>query len=645
MDFFEHQIQAHRRTRLLLLLMGLAVLAISSSLYLVFSLLQGYTSEVFVFLGPVSFFKIFGGTLAVVLLASFGRTLILKRIGGQGVAEMLGGRLLSPQTDDEHERRLINVVEEMSIASGVPLPKIYVLDKELAINAFAAGYETNDAVVAVTRGTLEQLSRDELQGVIAHEYSHILNGDMNINLKLMGVLFGILLIALAGRFLLRISLYSRGRSRSRDAGSAKLVMVLLGVVLFIVGYLGHFFARLIQAAVSRQREFLADASAVQFTRNPEGIAGALQKIATVPTQSKLTHARAAEASHFYFGDGLRLNLGGWLSTHPPIAERIKRIDKNLLQKSAVEHTKAQGMPQTKGMAHAAGFAGVSQASLQKELPEPKDALATASVRPPDYQQADRMIGNLPPALIALAHEPFSACALLFSLLLSSEHELGRNQHSYLRQNFHPQIDEELAQLPSFGSLDAVQKITLIELAGGSLRHLSKEQQHRALQAVDWLVRSDGRINLLEVLLAHTMRRHLYSSACIKKGKGLSFAALLEECSVVFSVLAHAGSRERGAQQSAFDAGLAYLSQSQAKRSAQLHFIPPSEHSLSALGAALDVLSAADPNTARLIHHASYQVLMSDGKMNDAERVLFVALNQALGIPVPATAFNVPRVQS
>ena len=241
----------------------------------------------------------------------------------------MGGRLLHPQTTDLNERKILNVVEEMAIAAGTPVPPVYLLENEEGINAFAAGHAPNDAIIGVTRGCVQTLSRDELQGVIGHEFSHILNGDMRLNLRLMGVLFGILLIGLTGYILLRsTSGYGyrvRVNSRDDDRGRRN-ILPLIGLALYVIGYVGVFFANLIKAAVSRQREFLADASAVQFTRNPEGIAGALKKIGRL-AGSAMHEPRAAEASHMFFGNiGGVGQLFGLLATHPPLVERIRRLD-------------------------------------------------------------------------------------------------------------------------------------------------------------------------------------------------------------------------------------------------------------------------------------------------------------------------------
>ncbi|HEX9802672.1 MAG TPA: M48 family metalloprotease, partial [Gammaproteobacteria bacterium] len=282
MDFFSAQDEARKNTKWLVLLFALAVASIIILLYVALVLLTSWSDTARIaapiqWWQPHLFYIVAGATSGVILLGSLYKTLLLARGGGAAVAESLGGRLVSRGTGDALERRLLNVVDEMAIAAGIPVPRVYILDEESSINAFAAGYDVQNAVVAVTRGCLEQLSRDELQGVVGHEFSHIFNGDMRINLRLIGILHGILLLAIAGRVVLR----GGGRGRSRNAGA----VVAAGLALLVVGYAGLFFGRAIKAAVSRQREFLADASAVQFTRNPSGISGALKKIGGLSNHS------------------------------------------------------------------------------------------------------------------------------------------------------------------------------------------------------------------------------------------------------------------------------------------------------------------------------------------------------------------------
>lgn len=339
MDFFAYQEQARRLTYRLIVLFGLAVIGIILTCYFLAVFALAYAQygpqwEKGDLWDPVLFGWITLGISTLIGLCS-GFKIIQLRGGGKIVAEELGGRLLSSSSVDLTERKILNIVEEMAIASGVPTPPVYMMDKEPGINAFAAGYTPQNAVIAVTRGCVEELSRDELQGVIAHEFSHILNGDMRINIHLMGILFGILIIGMMGYYAFRMTPY-----RNSKEDRTGIFILIIGLGLIVIGSIGTFFGNLIKSAVSRQREFLADASAVQFTRNPEGIAGALKKIAGYKKGSGILNPKAPEASHLFFAKGV---FEGLFATHPPIDERICRLDKSWEGFQPINKTKDQSV--------------------------------------------------------------------------------------------------------------------------------------------------------------------------------------------------------------------------------------------------------------------------------------------------------------
>ena len=347
MDFFEHQHDARKKTGRMVLLFILAVIAIVAALNIVLGGFYIYgigemsqnsgsmpLAAQINSIPPELMIWVTGATLLVITGGSTIRILQLND-GGEAVAKMVGARKVSRDTRDSKEKQLINVVDEMAIASGVTVPQVFIMDEEQAINAFAAGYKPNEAIVAVTRGTLEQLDRDELQGVIAHEFSHILNGDMRINIRLMGVLHGILIIGMLGGFMLRSMAYSRHRSRSDGKGAG--AVLVLGIALLVIGYAGVFFGRLIKAGISRQREFLADASAVQFTRNNQGITDALKKIGKIDDGSLIENEHAEDLSHMFFGESFRTSFSGWMATHPPLTDRIKKLNKGRIPLSSPDN--------------------------------------------------------------------------------------------------------------------------------------------------------------------------------------------------------------------------------------------------------------------------------------------------------------------
>lgn len=347
MGIFEHQDRARTRTTVLVAYFVISVVCIIAAVYIVSVLIfynahanqpHGSLPPELVLWDPAIFLYAALGTLSVVIIGSLYKIAALAK-GGSVVAESLGGRLLSPDTADPSERQLCNVIEEMAIASGMPVPRIYVLDDEPGINAFAAGHAPGDAAIGVTRGCMTLLNRDELQGIIGHEFSHIANGDMRLDLRIMGVLFGIVCLSVIGQVLL----YSRG-GRDRNP------LFLLGLALIVIGSIGVFFGRLIQAALSRQREFLADASSVQFTRNPAGLSSALQKLGS--TGSRVRSAHAGEAGHMFFGNGMGKSfLGAALATHPPLAERIHAVDPSWdgkFHRGAITIDEAESSPGSEG---------------------------------------------------------------------------------------------------------------------------------------------------------------------------------------------------------------------------------------------------------------------------------------------------------
>ena len=325
MNFFDAQDDARRASRWLVIVYVVATALIVAGVTLVVAVAFGILSESGYASGgadPTGFLATVAILTTLFIVGATLYRIAVLSTGGSRVAQQLGGTLVPTDTGDPLRRRLRNVVEEMSIASGVPVPEIYVLEAEHGINAFAAGYAPGDAAVAVTRGALELLERDELQGVIAHEFSHILNGDMRLNIRMMGVLFGIMALGLIGRMILRSTRHASLVSRNRGKGAPAVLVIGLGFAL--LGAIGVFCARLIKAGVSRQREYLADASAVQFTRQTDGIANALKKIGGYSGSSYIREADPEEISHMLFGTGSK--LFGWFATHPPLTERIRALD-------------------------------------------------------------------------------------------------------------------------------------------------------------------------------------------------------------------------------------------------------------------------------------------------------------------------------
>ncbi len=651
MDFFEHQEVARRTTHVLVLYFALALVGIVAAVYgLVVLILHftdgGDTGAVSAWQPTVLLFTA-AGTGGVVFLASSVKTLQLSG-GGAVVARELGGREIDVNTTDFHERRLLNLVEEMAIASGVPVPTVYVMDAEESINAFAAGKTTSDAVIGVTRGCMTLLTRDELQGVIAHEFSHILNGDMRLNIRLMGLLFGILFLALIGEFILRSSFRATGSSNRKEAAGIALAMLVAGLGLLLIGYVGAFFANLIKASVSRQREFLADASAVQFTRNPDGIAGALKKIGGLSAGSKVAHPMAKDASHLFFGNALGSSL---FATHPPLAERIRRLlphwNGETGQTSQRPVTEREDSPaRTPRPSHEAvsGFAQGSKAEPLRLRPEEAhESLKT--VHPEQVDLGQELHGHLPAHWLEACRSHSGAQGLVFALLLAQDERLRSQEIARLRA----ETDEETVRFATglFEELAPVHsavKIGLIDLSIPTLRHLGPGEYERFRDLLHRLVASDGRIDLFEFMLLRIVTRHLdafFHRLPPEPIRHKRLDPLLEDAGVILSTLAAMSHpSDEAAAAAAFGQAVAHLGR---------HCLvavprqPASVCNLERIERALDAFSYASPMVKKHLLEACSLSVMEDSGVSSREAELIRAVADSIGCPIPPFVRAAKRV--
>jgi Zn-dependent protease with chaperone function len=663
MDFFASQEQAQRKTTLLVCYFVLAICCIVAMNYVLLGFALGMLGEhsdsQFPYWNAELFLAVTAGTLCVIGLGSLFKTSSLSG-GGSSVAEMFNGRRIDPASTDPNERRLLNVVEEMAIASGTPVPPVYLLDTERGINAFAAGFTPSDAVITVTRGSLQTLSRDELQGVIAHEFSHILRGDMRLNIRLMGVLYGILVISMIGWFLFRLTAgtrtYNLSDDREKKGGNP---LPLIGLALYVIGYVGVFFGKLIKSAVSRQREFLADASAVQFTRNPGGIAGALKKIGGVQQGSKIEHPAAEEASHMFFGRGLSESLFGWMDTHPPLHERIKRIDPSfdgvyppvMIEPGSDQRDGEQGdgEQQDNGLSEfnqAAGFAPSPQSvRVAAEAPvlaelvdrtEFNSGQVAAHVGAPQtvhLQHAAAVLDALPPELISMAREPNTARAVILALLLDPDPAIREQQLSALSQMEDATVLSAVNKiLPITQALHPACRLPLAQLTLPALRNLSLAQHQQFAQVVQQLAAADQKISLFEYALQRMLMRHLGANFTGRLPEGVKFydqAAIQEPVANLLGVLAHAGGNVAAAEQ-AFGQGVRTCFGPGASIA-----IPPREAmNLRALDMALSKIALASPAIKQRVLAGCTACIAADGRMTVAEGELLRVIADALDCPMP-----------
>jgi Zn-dependent protease with chaperone function len=631
-NFFEHQERARRQSRWLLVVFTLAVAAIVVAvngivLLAVLSTSWDPAAEGLTFNEMLrAHWPLMAGTavacIALIFVASLFRTLSLKAGGGQ-VARQLGGTQVDPSTSDPMRRRLYNVVEEIALASGVPVPEIYVLDREAGINAFAAGFSASDAAVAVTRGALEKLNRSELQGVIAHEFSHILNGDMRINIRLMGTLFGILMLALIGR---RVLLHARwAGGSSRDRGGAIVVLIAIG--LTVVGYIGLFFGRWIKAAVARQREYLADASAVQFTRDPSGIGGALKKIAVYGDASYLD-ADTEEVSHMLFGDGRRMRL---FSTHPPLTERIGRIEPDfqpedlgrLAAKLQHERVQAEKAAREPSQPAAAGAPVFDARSIIERIGQP------------DFQQvlaAAALTAALPRNVARAARSPEWAADVLFYTLIDSDPEIRQRQLLEITGIMGEDSEQRVrALLQAAGQVRTEQQLPLLELAFPQIRQRPPEFIGRVLRAVKALAEADHEMDPFEFLLARSISMQLWEAHNpdrVRLAGDRALRSSLPAAADVLAVLARHGEAGDAGAEAAFQAGWRELGE------VGEFAMPRTDDWVGALDRALpelDRLRAADKET---LLRALIATALHDTKLEAVELELLRAVSNLLHVPLP-----------
>lgn len=642
MNFFAEQERARRASRRLVVLFALAVLAIVAAVDAVLVGLFGigrHADRV----DPLVLLGISLVTAAVIALASAWRVASLAG-GGGAVARGLGATPVPADTGNFAWKRLRNVVEEVAIASGVPVPELYVLEDEVGINAFAAGYTPADAAVCVTQGALDKLTRDELQGVVAHEFSHVLNGDMRLNVRLIGLLFGILVLGVAGRKILAGS--GSGRARGRGEGA----LVAFGLAFLVIGYVGFFFGRLIQAAVSRSRECLADASAVQFTRQTSGIAGALKKIAALVEGSQLASAQREEVAHMLFGDGV--GLSALFATHPPLLARIRALEPGFSEIELKRVARAWQQPLRAAdpdspQATIAGFApavalaeGAAVAAVGALAVAGGDVgldarRVAAQVGHPgadDFRTAAALHAQIPDALRAQARDPQGAPALVFALALGGDADTRMRQREAITQAFGASVaDAARALAESIAALPPLLRLPLAQLAFPALRRRPRPELQRFLAALAALVNADGRVELDEYCLATLVR--LQVVAALDPARGFVSGSLrLADCAAelrdLCALVARYGHDDDAAARRAF-----LLAMHEALPDANPLFAYPDDWR-PALDAALAKLARLAPEGKELVVRGLTRAIAEDGVVSVAEAELLRVVCAALHCPLP-----------
>jgi len=639
LNFFDAQDKARRTSRRLIFAYLLATIFIVLGITLVvgialFNFTQaGYGVSAGYFLNqqaPILIGTALLTTLFIVGATAF-KTASLSSGGGR-VAVDLGGTLVSPDVRDPLRRRLRNVVEEMAIASGMPVPEIYVLEQESGINAFAAGYAPGDAAIAVTRGTLELLDRDELQGVIGHEFSHILNGDMRLNIRLMGVLFGIMVLGLIGRMILRGGRHASIVSSRRSKGAP--VVLIIGLGLAVLGGIGVFFARVIKASVSRQREYLADASSVQFTRQTEGLANALKKIGGFDAGSHLQAADPEEVSHMLFGTGSKLS--GMFATHPPLTERIQALDPHFkasdypvierhTRRAATDERPAAGLHEGITTALAAGSAAGLSESISDMVGDPETE---------HVEFATRLRRSVPELLYDAAHSHELAYLLTIALILDHKGRALDRQLSVTEERLGTERTQLIRRYyDEISNIGAQYRLPLMEIAFPALKRRPAPQLSYLIDLAARLIDMDGEINLYEYCFYRILVSNL-GQASDPSGRHRKRRAAREpvrQAAVdLLRVVARHGHDNDDERERAFAAGASVFGEWGSKFS----YKADHEYSVAVLDKSLEILLALNGDGKQMLLEAVTAVVMSDKTLSVAEAELIRAICASLDCPLP-----------
>ncbi|GGY70908.1 M48 family metallopeptidase [Marinobacter zhanjiangensis] len=635
--FFERQTTAKRNTTLLVFLFALAVTLIALAVCVIgYLVTRSDTTNLPFHQWLISSHGLITAGTVVLLItgASAIRWLDLAG-GGERVARMVNARLLDPSSQDPDERRFRNIVEEMAIASGVPVPQLYIMDNETAINAFVAGYSPNEAVMVVTHGALTQLTRDELQGVVGHEFSHILNGDMRINVRLIALLAGILAIGQIGFFLLYSSSH-RHSFRSSGRNDSRGVLLIIALALTVIGYLGVFCGRLIQAAVSRERERLADASSVQFTRNPEGIGGALYKIGLKSGYLEHT-SHASDMNHMCFGESTKMAFSRLLGSHPPVDERIEAIQPGLmtrLRSRLRDQPVERGQAETAAPEGASGFAGQSAGPNNTGSTQAGLSSQIGTVTQASELHASKLLNRLPANVRELLYTRSGAVQFIYALLIhdlrdDTAESLLANQSSAvvlrpdpaLIRRFTPTLDREG---------DAI-RLPALELAMPALRKLDPDERQALTRQVAILAQADGRVTLFEFALHSFLKRHLAPDAGqVVPVRYRSYRKVMADLNTLFSLMARAGTGSRREAESLHRHAIESFADRQSASKLTLN----EKVSVKDLRESLRRLNQLSPMLKPGILDACAQCVRHDGKVDAREYELIRIVADQLDCPLP-----------
>ena len=600
MTFFERQDIARRRSRWLVALFVVAVTCIVVPMDLVavglWYVLGAYATGR---LNPVPgwfHLLVIGGTAGLIVAISVRKLLEVMRGGGMAIARMMDARQIVPVNATPMERRLLNVVQEMAIASGLRVPIVYVMDEHGGINAFAAGFEGSLNVIVVTRGALERLTRDELQGVVGHEFSHIVNGDMGLNTGMIGALAGLLFIGAAGAHILR----EMADTTDNDARGT-LLGAVIGVSLFLIGYIGLFFGRVIKAMVAREREYLADAGSVQFTRNPEGLAGALDQVRR--SHSTVLHLHAEDVAHLFFAEAIYLEEERVLSTHPPLDDRIGRLAPAF---RAEQYRDRRHDPLAEAQAQ---WPAPAQPEKPWDLTPHQSAALVGTVEQRHVDAAAALLRMLPPQARASLATRDGCRALLLALAGAGP----------------------LASAVS--SLPLPWQLPIADLALAEARTQPASWRNEVVAALEAAVNHDASVSVYRFAYLAFVRSKLAAAAGAPPRAAQSIEALRDDVVLMLSLFAHAGCANAASAPEdvakAFEAG-----------AAEMNLAPPvapvarDRCDARTVSAALERLRGLAPLAKARLVRGLFAAITADGVIRVVEAALLRMVGAVLDCPLP-----------
>ncbi|WP_454062676.1 M48 family metalloprotease [Candidatus Nitrospira salsa] len=650
MDFFTYQDQAKRNSKWLQGLFGVAVIITIIGVHWVltgtiawyewWSALETEQSTPFSwsFIWSWDWMLFSWVTLFCLIIILLGCAIKFMelQIGGAWVAELLGGKPITSISHSAEAQTILNVVEEMSLASGIAPPPIYVLDREQGINAFTAGYRPEDAVIGITRGAMTQLTRDELQGVIGHEMSHILHGDIRLNFEMIGLLNGLQGLGLLGRTMLNSCLnYSAYRSNffTPAHGLSIVFSFIVGSALRVVGSIGVILAGMVKAAISRQREYLADAASVQFTRNPEGLANALKKIRRIKNGSAIHHFEAPQVSHLFFSQGIFMGLDSLFATHPPLGKRIQRLDPMFPNDSKI--SEAVHAPKTIRMSGNKRFLAAGERLTPESLVQQIGKRHPVHV---DYMH--NLLTKIPAVIQQAVREPFGARAVIYTLLLSSNPKIRTIQHNRLATYADDAVYQETRKLePEILELHPAVRLPLTDMAISALTRLSPQQYTTFNTNVLVIIPKSDHEALFGWTLRRILLRHLaphFSPSATPSTRHGSIKVIAHHCGYLLSALTHYGKGNDNDIRQAFRAGQRVL------RISRLPLTPASLCTFASLDLTLHTLAETSPRLKRIIIKACAACVLADQQITIEEAELLRAIADSLGCPMPPLLITQPE---